>query len=155
MTEDQAKQNKIRDERYAEALAEMRSQIATWDDFFKKIAKKVGAFQKCGCPAHAKDALYTMFAFFKAMEEMPEEGDVVKLMERALRIIFFESKDTLGDEIVFLTEEEEQRMLNTSSLASRLLGGNLMAALRGAVGGETIEAEATNPAPAKDKPRLH
>jgi hypothetical protein len=70
--------------------------IGTWKSFYEKMAERFTRFTKCGCYNCASTYIYLNRAFLLAMEEMPEEGDIVNIVERMAHILAFEHKEKLG-----------------------------------------------------------
>lgn len=143
MTKQTSDDKEERKAAYDKMLEGFRKDIVTWADFFKLVDGKVKAFLACQCPSCASAALMVMYSFIKAMEEMPEEGDINNLVERMVHLIVYESEQKLGA-LCLITDEDRARATRAGALASALLGGNLIYALRrnavGATDAETVEA---------------
>lgn len=134
MSEDAEKLKELRRKSYDKLLSEW-STISTWAHFYDMIDKKMKQFQHCGCPEHTLDALMTQYAFVTTLKELPEEGDIKKIVEHMARMMVYEG-EKLGTH--YVDDEEARRLSMTGALAARLLGGNILQVLGGAHGGSVV-----------------
>lgn len=130
MNEQQEKIKEARRKSFENLMQEW-GQIATWQDFFDMIEKKMETFRGCGCMGHAIDLIMTQQAFVLTLKELPEEGDIKNIMQHMARLMVYEGDQKMG--FAYIDDEEAQKLGVTAALAARLLGGNLAMALRGGV----------------------
>jgi hypothetical protein len=80
--------------------------ITTWDDMYTMYDELVSRAKDHPSVITFSNALFLMYAFFFAMRETPEEGDIKKLMERALRILVYEGGSKLGISFEVVSAED-------------------------------------------------
>lgn len=85
--------------------------INTWADLYEFFDEVMLRVKQTMEPSRVFDALFMMYGFFHAMRELPEEGDIKKLVERMLYILIYESETKLGVSVSVLSVEEVEALL--------------------------------------------
>lgn len=77
-------------------LKVLLGQITTWDSFYAFLDKQMGAVRESMHPVVVLDTLFTMYAFYIAMKENPEESDIVALVTKMVDILAYDSVEKMG-----------------------------------------------------------
>lgn len=82
--------------------------VHTWEDFYTRI----DAHMEMASSGSAQDilsAMFVMYAFMQAMRDMPDEGDIRRLIRRTIHILVYESAERMGVELSLNQEAEAVR----------------------------------------------
>lgn len=94
------------DKQFAYMKRTIIDKISTWEDMYGMFDELVARAKDHPSFLTVSNAMFLMYAFLFAMREAPEEGDIKKLMERAIRILVYEGHEKLGVTFSIVTEEE-------------------------------------------------
>lgn len=111
--------SKERDQAYAALSEQLQGEIDTWDDLYSYFDRGMQRVAQTMSPLAVFDTLLVMYSFFDAMREMPEEGDVKVLLDRAIRTLIYEGKDKLGMEVCVLSGSSEERYRRLLELVNK------------------------------------
>lgn len=130
----------------AEADAWAEREVNSWADLYGVIHKRMRAYRAMPHLPTAEMAMFTMYAFVLALEDLPEEGNAIVIMKRINHIMFMEP-ERLGASLTVIDAEDVER-------AQRLLAA--LGALSSADGTTHVaEPEEPAPAPGGKKKHLH
>lgn len=93
-------------QRYSAILADLDAKVKTWNDWYDLVETLVSRAIETKMVPFVLDGMFIMAAFMRAMRELPDEGDIKKLIEKTTYILVYESKEKLGIELTLLTTEE-------------------------------------------------
>lgn len=102
---------------FKKAKKEILDRINSWSDLYDYFDEARAVVCSTMHPYAVMDSLFTMHAFFIAMREMPDEGDIKKLVSRMMDILYFESEEKLGTQILIMSEDDMNDVASGGSSA--------------------------------------
>lgn len=104
-------------------LKQLLEQISTWDSFYGFLDKQMGAVKGTMHPVIVLDTLFTMYAFFIAMKENPEESDIVALVTKMVDILAYDSVEKMGIDLEVVGNQTAHDLAAAQAeIALRLFG---------------------------------
>lgn len=104
------------DEQYAYAKEHIAARINSWADLYAHFDGGMLRVRTTMHPALVFDSLFTMYAFIQALKELPDEGDIKKIVDKMLRIMVYEGVEKLGTKINIVNPDDINKMLTEQAL---------------------------------------
>lgn len=109
--------------------ASVEKQITCWSDMYRELTTAARSYMESPSKENADLTVLTLMCFVLALEELPEEGDILVIAKRMNEIMVM--REDLTGAHVYVGEKAEA-MRNKMAL----MGAVAMAKLRGVLGGD-------------------
>lgn len=86
---------------YEAAMQEIGNRIETWADLFEFLEGEFETMRRVGHEAVTANTALLLFAFMRALQRFPEEGDAKVITQHLFRILTIDSQKELGIDVRF------------------------------------------------------
>lgn len=101
--------------------------VKTWEEMYEWFDAQVRVSVNLGHPAIVYGSLFFMHSFLQAMRELPDEGDIQKLIARMVRVLIYEEREKFSVEVsMFLGPEPTKEQEDTAQEAYEALMASLL-----------------------------
>jgi hypothetical protein len=96
-------------QRYEKSRDDFVKNVKTWDEWYQFADRLLRNAIDAQDTRLLLDYSLIVASFLRAMSELPEEGDILVLIDRLFYILSFESKEKLGMDVTLLTKEDIEK----------------------------------------------